>query len=212
MAGVPMLRSTETPFLGASRWIKRVMDVIISGVLLTILSPLMLGIALLIKMTSPGPVLFRQERYGVGGKCIGVLKFRSMTHNRPADGVQQATRGDARITPLGRILRKTSLDELPQFLNVLMGSMSVVGPRPHAVEHNELYRRKIKGYMLRHKVKPGITGLAQVSGFRGETDALEKMEARIAKDLEYINRWSLWLDIQIIIRTVGVVVYDKNAY
>jgi putative colanic acid biosysnthesis UDP-glucose lipid carrier transferase len=177
------------------------------------ISPLMVAIAITVKRSSPGPVLFRQRRYGLDGKEIIVYKFRTMTVAEDGDEVPQATRNDARVTPLGAFLRRHSLDELPQFINVLQGRMSVVGPRPHAVAHNELYRKQIKGYMIRHKVKPGITGWAQVNGLRGETDTLEKMSARIAYDLAYLRNWSLRLDLQIVIKTVFVVLKgSKNAY
>jgi len=181
-------------------------------VILLLISPLMLAIALGIKLSSPGPVLFVQRRYGLDGKDILVYKFRSMTVCEDGDQIRQATRNDKRITRLGAILRKTSLDELPQFINVLQGRMSIVGPRPHAVAHNEMYRKLIKGYMVRHKVKPGITGWAQVNGHRGETEQLEKMEARIEFDLDYLRNWTLKLDLAIIARTVLVVLNDKQAY
>ncbi len=190
------------------------MDIVVSLILLLLASPVMLGVALGVRLTSPGPVLFRQKRYGVGGREISVYKFRSMRNDPPPEGsgVQQATRGDPRITPFGGFLRRTSLDELPQFLNVLGGSMSIVGPRPHAVQHNELYRRQVRGYMLRHKVKPGITGWAQVNGARGETDTLDKMERRVELDLYYIRNWSLTLDLKIILMTALLVVRDNHAF
>ncbi|MCK6390428.1 MAG: exopolysaccharide biosynthesis polyprenyl glycosylphosphotransferase, partial [Azonexus sp.] len=172
----------------------------------------MLLIALGVKLTSPGPVLFRQRRYGLNGKIVEILKFRSMTVCEDGSEVVQATRGDARVTPLGKFLRRTSLDELPQFFNVLQGTMSVVGPRPHAVAHNEQYRKLIRGYMLRHKVKPGITGWAQINGWRGETDTLEKMEMRVKHDLAYVQNWSLWLDFKIIVLTIFRGFRNKNAY
>jgi putative colanic acid biosynthesis UDP-glucose lipid carrier transferase len=158
------------------------------------------------------PVIFRQRRYGLDGKQIVVYKFRSMTVTEDGASVQQATKNDSRITPLGAILRKTSIDELPQFINVLQGRMSIVGPRPHAVAHNEMYRKLIKGYMVRHKVKPGITGWAQVNGFRGETETLDKMQGRIDYDLDYLRNWSLWLDLYIIFKTVRLVLKDQQAY
>jgi putative colanic acid biosynthesis UDP-glucose lipid carrier transferase len=157
-------------------------------------------------------VIFRQRRYGLYGEEIIVYKFRSMRVTEDGAVVRQATARDPRITGIGAFLRRTSLDELPQFINVLQGSMSIVGPRPHAVAHNEQYRKLIKGYMLRHKVKPGITGWAQVNGLRGETETLEKMEARIRYDLDYLRHWSLWLDLWIILRTVKVVLNRQNAY
>jgi putative colanic acid biosynthesis UDP-glucose lipid carrier transferase len=165
-----------------------------------------------VKLSSPGPAIFRQRRNGLDGEEIIVYKFRSMRAMDDGKVVKQATKGDPRITPFGAFLRKTSLDELPQFINVLQGRMSIVGPRPHAVAHNELYRQLIKAYMVRHKVKPGITGWAQVHGHRGETDTVEKMQARVEYDLEYLRNWSLGLDLQIIARTVVVVLRGSNAY
>jgi putative colanic acid biosynthesis UDP-glucose lipid carrier transferase len=165
-----------------------------------------------VKWSSPGPVLFRQKRYGLSGEGIGVLKFRSMRVQENGAEVRQATKNDDRVTRVGRFLRKTSLDELPQLLNVLGGSMSLVGPRPHATAHNEQYRSQIDGYMLRHKVKPGITGLAQVNGARGETETLEKMERRVEFDHRYIREWSLWMDLRILFQTVAVVFKQENAY
>jgi putative colanic acid biosynthesis UDP-glucose lipid carrier transferase len=172
----------------------------------------MLIIGILIKLTSRGPVFFRQKRYGLDGREILVWKFRPMTVCENGPTIAQATQNDARITPLGNILRRTSLDELPQLFNVVEGSMSLVGPRPHANAHNEQYRQLIRGYMLRHKVKPGITGLAQVSGWRGETDTLEKMVKRVECDHQYIREWSLWLDLRILCQTALVVLARKNAY
>jgi putative colanic acid biosynthesis UDP-glucose lipid carrier transferase len=166
----------------------------------------------LVKLSSPGPVFFRQKRYGLDGREILVWKFRSMTCCDNGTVVQQATANDNRITAVGRVLRRTSLDELPQLFNVLDGSMSLVGPRPHASAHNEEYRSQIDGYMLRHKVKPGITGLAQVNGFRGETETLAKMEGRVACDHQYIREWSFWMDLKILCKTLLVVVSQKNAY
>ena len=164
------------------------------------------------KLTSRGPVLFRQRRYGLDGREIVVYKFRSMSVLEDGNVVTQATRNDRRVTALGAFLRKSSLDELPQFINVLQGRMSVVGPRPHAIAHNEMYRKLIPRYMIRHKVRPGITGLAQVSGLRGETDRLEKMSARIECDLAYLRNWSLLLDLKIVLMTVVVVLRKQNAY
>jgi putative colanic acid biosynthesis UDP-glucose lipid carrier transferase len=176
------------------------------------MSPLLAAIAIGVKLTSPGPVIFRQRRYGLDGEEIVVYKFRSMTVCEDGGSIAQAHKNDCRITALGAILRKSSLDELPQFVNVLQGRMSIVGPRPHAVAHNELYRKLIKGYMVRHKVKPGITGWAQVNGLRGETETLEKMRMRIDHDLHYLRNWSLRLDLLIIVKTVGIVFKDQNAY
>jgi putative colanic acid biosynthesis UDP-glucose lipid carrier transferase len=176
------------------------------------ISPVLLLIAAAVKFTSPGPVLFKQTRYGLKGEKITVWKFRSMTVCENDGDIKQATRGDKRYTKIGEFLRKTSLDELPQFFNVLQGTMSIVGPRPHAVAHNEQYRSLIPGYMLRHMIKPGITGWAQVNGWRGETNTIYKMRKRVEYDLEYMREWSLWLDFKIIIMTVFKGFNDKNAY
>jgi putative colanic acid biosynthesis UDP-glucose lipid carrier transferase len=165
-----------------------------------------------VRFSSPGPAIFKQRRNGLDGEEIIVYKFRSMRAQDDGAVVQQATKADPRITPLGAFLRRTSLDELPQFINVLQGRMSIVGPRPHAVAHNEMYRQLIKAYMVRHKVKPGITGWAQIHGHRGETDTIEKMQARVEYDLEYLRNWSLGLDLQIIARTIKLVFFDRNAY
>jgi len=210
--GMPLVSVYETPFYGLYGWVKRAEDVVLGILILLLIFPLMLVIAIAIKATSPGAVLFKQRRYGLNGAVVEVWKFRSMSVCEDGAHVAQATKGDTRITPLGAFLRKTSLDELPQFINVLQGSMSVVGPRPHAVAHNEQYRKLIKGYMLRHKVKPGITGWAQVNGWRGETDTLDKMQKRVEFDLEYIQNWSLWLDIKIVLLTVFKGFVGKNVY
>jgi putative colanic acid biosynthesis UDP-glucose lipid carrier transferase len=212
VADLPVVAVCETPFYGLNGLIKRASDIVFSLAILALISPLLLAIAIGIKRSSPGPVLFKQRRYGVDGRKIVVYKFRTMTVAEDGDVVRQATRNDSRVTPFGAFLRRTSLDELPQFINVLQGRMSVVGPRPHAVAHNELYRKLIRGYMIRHKVRPGITGLAQVSGFRGETDTVEKMRGRIEQDLAYLRSWSLMLDVQIILKTVAVVLGKHNAY
>ena len=185
---------------------------VLASAILIVVSPLLLFIALGVKLSSPGPVVFRQRRNGLEGDEITVYKFRSMTTQDNGDVVHQATRDDPRTTPFGAFLRRTSLDELPQFVNVLQGRMSIVGPRPHAVAHNEQYRELIKAYMVRHKVKPGITGWAQVNGQRGETDTVEKMRARVDLDLEYLRNWSLGLDMKIIARTVRVAFFDRHAY
>ncbi|HKT72426.1 MAG TPA: undecaprenyl-phosphate glucose phosphotransferase [Steroidobacteraceae bacterium] len=210
--GLAALSVCDTPFYGMDAIMKRVTDVLIASLALLVLSPFMLLIALAVKLTSKGPVLFRQRRYGLNGEEIMVYKFRSMTVCEDGAVVTQATKHDQRVTPLGRILRATSLDELPQLLNVLEGKMSVVGPRPHAVAHNEQYRKLISGYMIRHKVRPGITGLAQVNGLRGETETVEKMRERVRYDLEYLSHWSPWLDVKIIAKTIAVLWRDKNAY
>jgi len=200
------------PMQGSSAVLKRLEDIFLSVTILTIISIPMLVIASAVKLTSKGPVFFTQNRYGLDGRKIKILKFRSMVVDDDHHKVMQATRDDPRVTRLGAFLRRTSLDELPQFFNVLKGEMSVVGPRPHAVEHNEEYRKQISHYMLRHKVKPGITGWAQVNGWRGETDTLEKMERRIDYDLDYIRNWSLFLDFKIVIYTMMRSFTDENAY
>jgi putative colanic acid biosynthesis UDP-glucose lipid carrier transferase len=212
LEGIPVVAICESPFSGFNSVLKRLSDIVFASAALLVLWPLMLTIAIGIKRTSPGPVLFRQRRYGLDGAQIMVYKFRSMRVQEDGAVVRQATRGDDRITPFGAFLRRTSLDELPQFLNVLQGTMSIVGPRPHAVAHNEQYRKLIKRYMLRHKVKPGITGWAQVNGYRGETETVEKMESRVAYDLDYMRNWSVALDFWIMLRTVTVVFKDRNAY
>ncbi|NVK57501.1 MAG: undecaprenyl-phosphate glucose phosphotransferase [Alteromonadaceae bacterium] len=202
----------DSPMKGAMNFLKRIEDIVLASVILTIISIPMIFIALAVKLTSRGPVIFKQSRYGMDGKKIKVWKFRSMTVTEDGDTVTQAKKGDSRITPIGGFLRRTSLDELPQFINVLQGTMSVVGPRPHAVAHNEMYRKKVQYYMLRHRIKPGITGWAQINGWRGETDTVEKMQKRIEYDLEYIKNWSLWLDFKIVLFTVFKGFVDKNAY
>jgi putative colanic acid biosynthesis UDP-glucose lipid carrier transferase len=212
MSGVPVVGICETPFTGTNRLIKRLSDIVLSLLILVLVAPVMAAVAIGVKLSSPGPVIFRQKRNGLEGEEIIVYKFRSMTTMDDGAVVKQATKGDKRITPFGAFIRKTSLDELPQFINVLQGRMSIVGPRPHAVAHNEMYRQMIKAYMVRHKVKPGITGWAQVNGHRGETDTIEKMQARVEYDLEYLRNWSLGLDLVIILRTVKSIWADAKAY
>lgn len=202
VGGVPVVSVFDSPFWGLEGGVKRAQDVLLSLIILLLAAFPMLLIALAVAWSSPGPVVFRQRRYGMDGREIRVLKFRTMYSVEDGEEIRQATRGDSRITPVGSLLRRTSLDELPQFFNVLRGEMSIVGPRPHAVAHNEKYRALIKGYMLRHRVKPGITGWAQVNGWRGETETLEKMEKRIEFDLWYIRNWTLWLDFKIIFLTI----------
>jgi putative colanic acid biosynthesis UDP-glucose lipid carrier transferase len=177
-----------------------------------LLWPALLGVAAAIKASSPGPALFKQRRYGLNGEEILVYKFRSMTVCEDGPVVAQASRHDSRVTRVGSFLRRSSMDELPQILNVLEGKMSFVGPRPHAVAHNEEYRKLINGYMIRHKVKPGITGWAQVNGLRGETSTVEKMQRRVQYDIDYLKNWSLGLDLKIIVRTALVVLFHRNAY
>lgn len=212
LGDIPFVSVFESPIYGMGLVVKRVEDLLLGGLILTLISPLLLVIALAVRMTSPGPALFKQRRYGLNGQVIEVWKFRSMCVLEDGQDVPQATRNDPRVTKLGAFLRRTSLDELPQFFNVLQGTMSIVGPRPHAVAHNEMYRKRIHGYMLRHKVKPGITGWAQVNGWRGETDTSEKMEMRVHYDLEYINNWSLWFDLKIILKTILGGMRGNNAY
>jgi Undecaprenyl-phosphate glucose phosphotransferase len=214
LEGVPVLEIASAPLTGWSGLIKNIEDKIVAGGLVVLLSPLLLLIALAIRLNDPnGPVLFRQKRYGFNNQEIVVYKFRTMYHDRPVeDGVPQARRNDPRVTPVGRILRSTSLDELPQLFNVLRGNMSMVGPRPHAVVHNEQYAQLIGGYHGRHKVKPGITGWAQINGFRGETDTLEKMRGRVEHDIFYIENWSLWFDLKIMLLTSLAGWTHKNAY
>jgi Undecaprenyl-phosphate glucose phosphotransferase len=210
---LPMLSLVSKPLEGGKYLLKFFEDKVLACVLLILSSPLMLIIALAIKLESPGPILFKQKRLGFNNKKFSVLKFRTMYHNPGGDiGVKQAQLIDSRITPLGKFLRRTSFDELPQLFNVLEGAMSVVGPRPHAVEHNEKYSKIIQGYFSRHRVKPGITGWAQVMGFRGETDVPGKMEARVEHDVFYIKNWSLLFDMKILLLTLLVVPFQKNAY
>jgi putative colanic acid biosynthesis UDP-glucose lipid carrier transferase len=212
IGGIPVVAICESPFQGMPALVKRLSDIVIAGTFLILAAPLLLAIAAAVKLTSPGPVIFKQRRYGLDGREIVVYKFRSMTVMEDGGQIRPASRNDSRVTPLGAFLRASSLDELPQFINVLQGRMSVVGPRPHAVAHNEMYRKLIKSYMVRHKVRPGITGWAQVNGLRGETDTVEKMRARIEYDLDYLRHWSLKLDLAIIWRTVFVVWKKQNAY
>ncbi|MDA8260824.1 MAG: undecaprenyl-phosphate glucose phosphotransferase [Betaproteobacteria bacterium] len=210
--GMPVVALTESPTLGVSGIGKRISDVVIASLILLMIWPLLLILAIGVKLSSPGPVIFKQRRYGLDGQEILVYKFRSMTVCEDGGTINQASRRDIRVTPFGAFIRRTSLDELPQFVNVLQGRMSVVGPRPHAVAHNEQYRKLIKGYMLRHKVKPGITGWAQVNGLRGETETLDKMRARVQYDIDYMRNWSLVFDLMIISKTLAVVWRDQSAY
>ena len=212
VCGVTVISVCDTPFRGANRALKRISDVVLSALILLAIFPIMLVIGLMVKFESPGPIIFRQRRYGLDGDEIVVYKFRSMAVTEDGSVIEQARKNDMRLTRLGAFLRETSLDELPQFLNVLQGRMSIVGPRPHAVAHNELYRKVIKGYMVRHKVRPGITGWAQVNGQRGETDTLDKMQARIDFDLDYLRNWSLQLDFFIIFKTIRLIFKDSSAH
>jgi putative colanic acid biosynthesis UDP-glucose lipid carrier transferase len=211
--GMPMLDISNSPMSGINVVLKWLEDKLVGLFILLLISPLLVVISIAVKLSSPGPVIFRQKRNGWNGETIEVYKFRSMYAHQDKEGtVTQARKGDSRITPLGAFLRRTSLDELPQFVNVLQGRMSIVGPRPHAVAHNMQYRELIPRYMLRHKVKPGITGWAQVHGLRGETDTLDKMESRVQADLFYIENWSVWLDLKIIFLTIFKGFVDNNAY
>ena len=213
LAGVPVITLRGSRVEGHARIAKAVEDRLLSLLILLLLAPLMALIAVGVKLSSPGPVFYRQKRNGLGGKEIDVWKFRSMRVHAESNGkVTQATINDPRVTRFGRFLRASSLDELPQFINVLQGQMSIVGPRPHAVAHNHYFRERLDGYMQRHGVKPGLTGLAQISGFRGETDTIEKMAQRVECDIEYINCWSIWLDLRIILRTPLVLLKRTNAY
>ena len=211
IAGLPVLTLSETPLTGTRLLLKAVEDFVLASLILLCISPLLLLIAIAIKLDSPGPVFFRQARKGWSGKVFHIWKFRSMFVHQPAAQVQQATRNDPRVTRVGAFIRRTSLDELPQVFNVLLGEMSLVGPRPHAVQHDEEYSKRIGSYFARHNIKPGITGLAQVRGLRGETKEIHNMEQRIEADIEYINNWSLWLDLTILVRTLGAF-GGKNAY
>ena len=212
IAGIPVLTLSETPLTGLRLLTKSVEDFVLSSLILLVISPLLVLIAVAIKLDSPGPVFFRQNRTGWNGKTFRIWKFRSMHEHQPeSDFLKQAEKNDARITRVGSFLRKTSLDELPQLFNVLLGDMSLVGPRPHAVQHDAEYSRRIADYFARHNIKPGITGLAQVRGFRGETKDIDQMTLRIDSDIEYINNWSLWLDLTILLRTTTAFA-GKNAY
>jgi putative colanic acid biosynthesis UDP-glucose lipid carrier transferase len=210
--GIPVVAMCETPFYGYRGVAKRLTDIGFSALILLLLLPLLVLIAIAVKVSSPGPIIFKQRRYGLDGREIAVYKFRTMRVTEDGAQIRQASRSDARITRVGGVLRRSSMDELPQLINVLQGRMSLVGPRPHAVAHNEEYRKLIKGYMVRHKVLPGITGLAQVNGCRGETSKLEEMEARVNYDLNYLRHWSPLLDIKIILLTVVRLFRDDKAY
>jgi putative colanic acid biosynthesis UDP-glucose lipid carrier transferase len=210
--GIPVLAVCESPYRGLNAIVKRLSDLFLATSILLLSAPLWLLIAVGIKWTSSGPILFKQRRYGLDGREMVIYKFRTMTCLEDGSAIAQAVEDDPRTTRFGALLRRYSLDELPQLINVLQGRMSVVGPRPHAVAHNELYRRLIRGYMMRHKVKPGITGLAQIRGLRGETDTVAKMRARIECDLEYLRCWSPLFDLSIALKTVAIILSRKNAY
>jgi len=212
VSGIPVVAVCESPFVGVNGVLKRLSDVFVSLIILMLISPILIALAIGVRLSSPGPIIFKQRRYGLDGEEIVVYKFRSMTVTEDGDKVYtQVTKNDARVTPFGAFMRRTSLDELPQFFNVLAGGMSIVGPRPHAVAVNEEYRSQIPGYMVRHKVRPGITGWAQVNGFRGGDD-LDSMRQRVEFDLDYLRNWSLRLDMRIIVKTVLVLFRDGAAY
>jgi putative colanic acid biosynthesis UDP-glucose lipid carrier transferase len=210
--GIPMLSICDTPFHGMQAVRKRATDVALSTLGVVLTWPLMVLVAIAVKLSSPGPILFKQRRYGLNGDEIVVYKFRSMRVCEDGSVVVQAKKDDERTTAVGRFLRRTSLDELPQLFNVLEGTMSFVGPRPHAVAHNETYRKLISGYMIRHKIRPGMTGWAQVHGLRGETHTVEQMRLRVQYDLDYLRHWSLWLDLTILFKTAVIVLRGRNAY
>lgn len=212
MVGLPVMNMSAPPMSGWSATLKRLEDILVSGAALIVLSPFLFIVAILIKTDSTGPVFFKQKRYGQDGKEILVWKFRSMSVTENGDNIKQAGRNDARVTKIGAFLRSSSIDELPQLINVLFGSMSLVGPRPHAVAHNEFYRTKVQGYMVRHQMRPGITGWAQVNGSRGETVEIKDMEKRVRLDLEYIQNWSIFFDIRIILQTFKTVLNTKDTY
>ena len=212
LSGVAVLDVVKNPLAGWRAILKIIEDKVLATLMIILLSPLLAAIALAVRLNSPGPILFRQPRFGLNNQIFHVYKFRSMYHGRPPEiGTPQAKRNDPRITRVGAVIRKTSLDELPQLFNVLEGTMSLVGPRPHAVDHNEYYGGVIDSYFARHRMKPGITGWAQVNGLRGETDVPEKMKARVQFDLEYIENWSLWLDLKIIARTAKIVLFQQDT-
>lgn len=212
IAGIPLITLSETPLVGTRLVMKSLEDKLLAFLILLMISPILLAVAIAIKLDSEGPIFFRQDRAGWNGRLFRIWKFRSMYVHQPEPGViKQAEKNDPRITRVGALLRKTSLDELPQLFNVLAGDMSLVGPRPHAIQHDQEYSRRIGDYFARHNIKPGMTGLAQVRGFRGETRDIRLMAQRIEADIEYINNWSVWLDLAIILRTMGALT-GKNAY
>jgi putative colanic acid biosynthesis UDP-glucose lipid carrier transferase len=209
--GQPVVSVVETPFTGTPRYLKKAEDLVLLALIAPVVIPVLLLAMIAVKLSSPGPIFYRQTRYGLDGRPFTIWKLRTMRVETGSAEFVQATHGDPRITRVGALLRKTSIDELPQLLNVLSGTMSVIGPRPHPVELNEQFRGRINGYMIRHKVKPGITGLAQVRGFRGETDTLDKMKRRVELDLQYLQDWSLSLDLKILLQTLRVPFYSRNA-
>ncbi|WP_213864643.1 undecaprenyl-phosphate glucose phosphotransferase [Vibrio crassostreae] len=212
VGNVQTLSIFGTPFDGIGGVIKRIEDIVLASLILLLITPVLCAVAIGVKLSSKGPILFKQDRYGLGGKKIKVWKFRSMNVMENGDDFKQATHSDPRVTMFGAFIRRTSLDELPQFFNVLQGSMSIVGPRPHAVAHNEQYRKIVSNYMIRHKIKPGITGWAQINGYRGETETVDKMSKRVQYDIVYLQSWSLWLDIKIVFLTVFKGFVSEKAY
>ena len=213
IAGLPVINLRASPLNGDAKLVKAIENGVLASLILVLVSPLLVVIAIGVKLSSPGPILFRQKRHGLGGNVIEVWKFRTMRVHHEADGqVTQAIRFDQRVTRFGRFLRRTSLDELPQFFNVLQGTMAVVGPRPHAIEHNHHYKTVVQDYMQRHRIKPGITGWAQVNGLRGETNTVDKMKARVQYDLHYMQNWSVPFDLKIVALTVFKGFFDRNVY
>ncbi|HAS6348542.1 TPA: undecaprenyl-phosphate glucose phosphotransferase [Vibrio vulnificus] len=212
VGGVQTFSVFSSPFDGVGAFVKRIEDIVIGSLITLLILPVLAAVAIGVKLSSPGPILFKQDRYGLGGKKIKVWKFRSMKVMENESVVTQATKNDPRVTKFGAFIRRTSLDELPQFINVLQGSMSIVGPRPHAVAHNEEYRVIVDNYMIRHKIKPGITGWAQINGYRGETETVDKMEKRVQYDIQYMQNWNLWLDIKIIFMTIFKGFVSETAY
>ncbi|MGF1749689.1 undecaprenyl-phosphate glucose phosphotransferase [Vibrio cionasavignyae] len=212
IGNVQTLSIFGTPFDGMGGAIKRIEDIVLATLILLLIAPILAAVAIGVKLSSKGPVLFKQDRYGLGGKKIKVWKFRSMNVMENGEDFKQATQSDPRVTKFGAFIRRTSLDELPQFFNVLQGSMSIVGPRPHAVAHNEQYRKIVSNYMIRHKIKPGITGWAQINGYRGETETVDKMSKRVQYDIVYLQNWSLWLDVKIVFLTVFKGFVSEKAY
>ena len=212
ISGIPVITLSETPLIGMRLLLKSIEDVVLSSLILVLISPILFFVAIAVKLDSPGPIFFRQNRTGWGGKVFKIWKFRSMhVHQIEGGKLKQAEKNDSRITRVGAFIRRTSLDELPQIFNVFAGNMSLVGPRPHAVQHDAEYSQRIFDYFSRHNIKPGITGLAQVRGLRGETKDIDQMIQRIESDIEYINNWSVWLDVSIILRTAFSMT-GKSAY
>ncbi|MGF6747808.1 Undecaprenyl-phosphate glucose phosphotransferase [Paraburkholderia sp. MM5482-R1] len=213
LLGLPTINLAASPLPPKALVQKDLFDRLFALVALIAISPILLGCAIAVKLSSRGPVFFTQCRKGADGRVFTIYKFRTMRLHEQKPGIlEQATRDDPRITTVGAFLRRTSLDELPQFFNVLRGDMSVVGPRPHALEHDDLYQNIVSGYIHRYRIKPGITGWAQINGYRGETDRLEKMEGRVAHDLYYLRNWSFWLDMKIILATIFKGLHHPNAY